>query len=321
MQLPEIISDTWYNSPPLGPADFKDKVVLVNFWAYSSVKCRRALPLLVTWWTRYRQYDFLLIGIHTPEFGFEKDPANVEQAIKDLGVEWPIALDCDYINWNCFSNRHWPSNYLFDRSGSLVFRQFGDAKFAETEIAIQEVLKQRNGDVVFPDAELDGHAHQDSCFIPTSDIYCGYARGRLDNSGGYNFDMPYRYSKPNGVKKDSLALLGPFVARPEYVESAGEGATLLLQFHAMEVNLVINPVEPGARLRLMFDGKPLPEAIRGEDISSSGELVVEKPALYNLIKSNAPLDGVLSVTAKQGEFRAYAFTFSGCASLVSCIDL
>ncbi len=315
MKLPEIVGDIWYNSQPLRPEHLKDKVVLVNFWAYSCVKSKRILPRLREWWTRYRSFDFLLVGIHTPEFGFEKDPENVAQAINDFRVEWPVVVDSDYQNWKTFANQHWPSNYLFDQNGELVFRQFGEEKFAETEVAIQETLKKTRQDIPFPEVEFDGHWHEDTCFVPTQDIYCGYARGRLDNSSGYNLDMPYHYSVSNGVSRNSIALLGSFVARPEYAESVEEDATLLVHFRAMEVNLVMKSVgQPGARLKLMFDGKQIPEHVKGDDVSESGEIVITKPALYNLLRSATPLEGILSITAKQGNFQAYTFTFSGCAA-------
>jgi thiol-disulfide isomerase/thioredoxin len=312
MQRPEIISDTWLNSTPLHPDDLDGKIVLVNFWSYCCGKCRQMLPHVSRWWQRYRDYDLLIIGIHTPEFEFAKEPANVEQAVRDLGIQWPVVVDSDYINWKLFGSRNWPSVFLFDTGGRLIFEQAGDGKYEESEVAIQEAVRQTFGNVKLPDVEPDGHPHERACFIPTPELHCGYARGRLDNSEGYNFDIPFRYLATKDPRRDSIALLGSFIAKPEYLESADIGATLLLQFRATEVNVVLSPVEPETRIRLTYNGKTLPEEIKGYDVNGSGEAAVEKPALYNLIRSDHPLDGILGITARAGNFQAYVFTFSGC---------
>jgi hypothetical protein len=265
-------------------------------------------------WRRYKDFHFLLIGVHTPEFEFEKEEANVRSAVTELGVQWPVALDNDYTNWKNFGCQYWPSNYLFGRDGSLLFHDFGEGDCAQLETLIQQKLKEEYEGLLFPTIEPDGHIHQNACFEPTHDLYCGYARGRLDNAEGYHFDIPFRYRTGNDLRKGSIALLGSFVSKPEYVESAGEGATLLLHFRATEVNLVLKPVEPGTRVKLTFNGKVLSEGVRGIDVLDSSEAAVEKSALYNLINSEHPLEGILGITAQQGNFQAFMFTFSGCLS-------
>jgi thiol-disulfide isomerase/thioredoxin len=312
LQRPDIIGDIWINTSSLTPANLDEKLVLVNFWSYACLKCQKMFPHLRRWWYRYKDYPFLLIGIHTPEFEFEKEVGNVRQAVREFGIDWPVVIDNDYINWRNFGNQRWPANFLFDPSGNLLFQQFGEDDYVETEIAIQEALKENSDGFPFPDIEPDWHSHGDACFTPTPDLYCGYARGRLDNSEGNNFDMPFRYRLSNGPRRNSIALLGSFVTKAEHVESANEGATLLLQFRATEVNLVLKPVEGEARVKLTFNGKGLPETIRGRDVSESGEIILEKPALYNLVKGDQPVEGILGITAQEGNFQAFMFTFSGC---------
>jgi thiol-disulfide isomerase/thioredoxin len=313
MQRPEIIGDVWLNSFPLTPEFMNEKLVLVHFWTYSCAKCLRALPHLRNWWRRYRSFDFLLIGIHTPEFEFEKDQANLKSAMDNLDVKWPIVVDNEYINWKNFSNQYWPAVYFFDTQGHLSFQHLEEGKYAETEAVIQEAVRKRFPEILLPSIELDTHTHGNACFIPTSEIHCGYARGHLDNSGGFNFDIPFRYRQSNDVRKDSIALLGSFVAKPEYVESASDGATLLLHFRATQVNLVLKPVDGFSEMKLTLNGKSLPENVKGRDVNKDSEVTVERPALYNLVASDKPLEGLLGITTKTGNFQAFVFTFSGCA--------
>lgn len=303
-RLPKIIGDTWFNLPggkqSLKPEDLAGKAVLIDFWTYSCVNCQRTLPYLREWWKKYQGKDFLMIGIHTPEFEFEKDPKNVAQAIKDLEVSWPVVLDNDYANWNNFANRYWPAKYLADRSGKIVYTHFGEGAYAETEKAIQKLL---GGKVeAMPEISEDEHEHGKVCFIPTPETYCGYARGSIANREGYVYDQIFDYQPSEKIPADTIALSGKFLVRPEYVESREAGAALLLNFRATEVNLVLRPAGGTiAVAEILLDGRPLKE------------LEIKEPTMYNLLKSQDLVEGVLTIKAKRGNFQAYAFTFSGCA--------
>lgn len=133
MQSPEIVGDVWLGSKPFTKEDLKGKLVLVDFWTYSCVNCLRTIPYLKMWRDEYKDKGFLIIGIHTPEFDFEKNPKNVEKAIKDLGVGWPVVMDNEYINWNNFANHYWPAKYLVDKTGKIVYTHFGEGAYGETE--------------------------------------------------------------------------------------------------------------------------------------------------------------------------------------------
>lgn len=296
IKLPKIIGDTWFNSKPLTPEDLNGRIALIDFWTYSCVNCRRTIPYLKEWWKKYKNEDFVMIGIHTPEFEFEKDSKNVERAIKDLGVGWPVVLDNEHINWNNFSNHYWPAKYLFNKTGKLVYEHFGEGSYAETEAAIIKLLNKGGIERFFEE-----YQHGNVCFVSTPEIYCGYERGRIENHQRYARDQKFRYTAPNELSDDSIALDGEFIARPEYVESAEAGAALILKFRATEVNLVLHPVGVRAVAEASLDSKKLKD------------IIIIKPTLYNLLKSEQPIEGVLSITAKKGNFRAYAFTFSGCA--------
>lgn len=295
--LPELVGEQWFNSSSLKAEDLKNKAVLIDFWTYSCVNCQRTLPYLREWWQKYKDKNFVIIGIHAPEFEFEKDPKNVKQAIKDFKIDWPILLDNDHVNWNNFSNHYWPAKYLFDREGKLIYEHFGEGNYEETEAWIQSLFKE--------DGEMSriakrNHEHGGVCFVPTPELYCGYGRGRLSNLEGYRYDNPFYYKAPAMMSEDSIALDGNFAARAEYIESLEPDATLMLRFRATEVNLVMAPVGKEAAAEIYFEGRPIKT------------IVIKKATLYNLLKENKLIEGVLMIKPQKGNFRAYAFTFSGC---------
>jgi hypothetical protein len=271
------------------------------------------MPYLRRWWERYKDKPFLIIGVHTPEFGFEKNPENVKRAISDLQIEWPVVLDNDYINWNNFANHYWPAKYLISSDGDIVFSHFGEGNYAETESAIQALVRHRIGDKGYAEIpivydELEPGA---VCFRPTPELYCGYARGNLSNDGGYWYDIVFEYRKPEVISRDSVALAGEFLATPEYVQSAGPDSTLYLDFHATEVNVVLSALDGLTKLEVKLNGKPIPDEIKGADLSNS-ELIIKEPRMYRALKSDKLIQGTLSVKVIEGRFQAFAFTFSGC---------
>ena len=312
MTLPKIVGSMWFNLPEgktgMRSEDLINKVVLADFWTYSCVNCRRTLPYLRAWWKKYKDMDFVIIGIHTPEFEFEKDSKNVEQALKDLGVDWPVVLDNEQKNWNAFANHYWPAKYLADKTGRIVYEHFGEGAYAETEKKIQELLQVASPPM--PQVAANDHEHGPVCFIPTPELYCGYERSRLANKDGYRKDQIAHYRPPEEMPQDSIALAGKFLASKEFVESAEIGATLFLHFRATEVNLVLHAVGDQAVIDLSLDNRPLGDRL-GKD-ASNNEVIIKKPTLYSLVKSRELVEGVLAITAKKGAFRAYAFTFSGC---------
>lgn len=315
MKIPEITGDIWFNPPqaskPFRVEDLEGKVVLVDFWTYSCVNCLRTIPYLKMWWEEYKDNDFLIIGIHTPEFEFEKDPKNVEKAIKDLGVQWPVVMDNDYINWNNFANHYWPAKYLVDKNGKIVYEHFGEGDYEETEQKIRQFLEFTIGEEKVQ--EIGEHTHGNVCFIPTPEIYCGYLRGSLDNKEGFQKDIVAQYSPPKILQEDTIALSGSFLATSEFAQSQDPTSTLILRFHATEVNLVMAPYGKKTTIEVFFNDQPLNQDIAGKDIESMEKITVDSNRLYNLIKSKEPLNGVIEIRAEKGNFRAYAFTFSGCS--------
>jgi thiol-disulfide isomerase/thioredoxin len=312
MHLPKITGDTWFNSPPLTPEDLKDKVVLVDFWTYSCVNCLRTLPYLQKWWEKY-QPKLIIIGVHTPEFSFEKDPDNVRKALDDLRIEWPVVLDNNYDNWHAFTNHYWPAKYLSNQEGEIVYNHFGEGNYKETELQIQKLLKLVSLHQPMPQTEEESHQHGAVCFIPTPELYCGYKRGEIANFEGYQQDQAFTYQPPAMFPPDSIGLSGKFFSNIEYLESQESGSALLLNFRATEVNIVLNTPDRFAVVTIELNNAPLSHEISGTAVQQNGTVVIERPTLYNLIKSTNLVEGILKITAKQGNFQAFAFTFSGCS--------
>jgi thiol-disulfide isomerase/thioredoxin len=306
--FPKIEGHIWIGQNPMTLDDLSGKVVLVDFWTYSSVNCRRTIPYLREWREKYKDEDFIIIGIHTPEFEFESNPKNVENAVRELGITWSVLLDNDYVNWNNFENDSWPAKYLVDKEGNIVYSHLGEGKYEETEEKIRELLGLQGNS-----ATIDDHTHGKSCSFPTAETFCGYLRGNIANDLSYTEEAEEVYVAPDNLREGEIALNGAFFASPEYVESREEGATISLSFHAMEVNLVLGPERDGAKIEILLDDFSLDDDVRGTDVDADGRCAVNRPDMYNLIKSKEVIDGVIKIRAREGNFRAYVFTFSGCA--------
>lgn len=322
-RMPPIAGDTWFNSKPLTADDLKGKVVLVDFWTYSCVNCQRTLPYLREWWAKYHDKDFILLGVHAPEFEFEKDPDNVKAAIKKFGIEWPVVLDNDRKNWDAFENRYWPAKYLVNCAGEIVYTHFGEGGYAQTERQIQRLLTEGGQGMELPSVGAEEHGHGGVCFIPTPETYCGYERGQWANEAPHQENIEADYQWEGELPEDAIALDGRFFAGAEYVESRGEGASLFLRFRATEVNLVMRPAGPSrpaqaetsgedVRVSITLDGGVPDPAVRGRDVDESGDVFIRESNLYNVLKSEGLIEGTLRIQAREGNFQAYAFTFSGC---------
>ncbi len=211
--LPDLSSaQQWFNSPPVKADALKGRVVLVDFWTYSCINCLRTLPYLRAWADRYKDSGLVVLGIHTPEFAFEKDPDNVQRAVKELKIMYPVGLDNDYGIWKAFGNKYWPSDYLVDATGRVRYHHYGEGKYDETERHIQELLKERDNGISFAAAQkvagTGAEAPPDSD-VQSQETYIGY--DRADNflsEGGQRKDAPFRYSAPQHLELNQWALSG-----------------------------------------------------------------------------------------------------------------
>jgi len=312
-KLPDIKGHVWIGSEPITLDDIAGKVVLVDFWTYSCVNCLRTLPHLREWHEKYKNDGLVIIGIHTPEFEFEQEPKNVKEAMLRLGVTWPVLLDNDFENWDAFNNKFWPAKYLADTEGNIVYTHFGEGNYEETESKIRELLGL-GGPGEKTETKNEEHVHGAVCSIATAESYCGYMRGNIANELGYAEDTEEEYKTNPDAKEGEINLNGKFFVTHEYAESRGVGATLSLALRGTEVNLVMSFAKGEATVEVLWNGKSMPKELRGKDISEEGKLVISRSDIYNLIKSDKPVEGTITIRAEKGNFRAYAFTFSGCTN-------
>ncbi|MCC6303160.1 MAG: cytochrome c biogenesis protein DipZ [Gammaproteobacteria bacterium] len=311
----------WLNSPPLDAAALRGKVVLVDFWTYSCINCLRTLPYVRAWADRYRDQGFVVIGVHTPEFAFEKDPGNVRKALRDLAIAYPVATDNDYAVWRAFNNRYWPAHYFFDASGRLRHQHFGEGEYEESEALIRQLLAERDGrsmPTAFSSPVGQG-AEAAAGRIPgrSPETYLGYARAKqFASPGGIDRDQPRIYAAPERPARNEWGLAGEWWVGAQDARLLTPAGRIVYRFRARDLHLVLGPDETGepVRFRVTLDGAP-PGADHGVDVDARGEGMVREHRLYQLIRQvNEAAGGDAGERTFEIEFldpgvRAYAFTF------------
>lgn len=322
VHAPEI-GQTWLNSPGLSIRGLRGKVVLIDFWDYTCINCLRTLPYVIEWDRRYREKALVIVGVHAPEFQFARTAEHVRAAVEELGIRYPVVLDNDFIVWQSFANKCWPAKYLIDKDGYVRFFVLGEGGYDEMEEAIQLLLREVSPEVELPAIMVPLRPTDRPgarCYRPTPELYLGHARGRIGNAEGFSPDAIYTYSTPEKMEPDLVYLVGPWLAREEFAQSAAHPAEapprLLLQYTAKEVNLVMSPTgEPPARLNIRQDGKPLGEPQAGTDVRIEGgqsHVLIDKPRMYNLV-SNAGFEShSLELEPAAAGLALYAFTFVTC---------
>jgi cytochrome c biogenesis protein CcdA/thiol-disulfide isomerase/thioredoxin len=305
----------WFNSPPLTREALRGKVVVVDFWTYSCVNCLRTLPYVRAWYDKYRDQGLVVIGVHAPEFAFEKDIDNVRRAVKDLGVDYPVAIDNDYAIWRAFDNRYWPAHYFVDAEGRIRYHHFGEGDYAESEAVIQKLLAEAGakvtGGFVQPDTGGVAMAAADVA-AQSPETYVGYSRAEnFVSPGGAERDRDHVYSIPATLATDQWALSGTWNVGGEKATLAKPGGRIAFRFHARDVNLVLGPGADGkpVRYRVTIDGKPAGDD-RGMDVDASGEGAVTSQRLYQLVRVKGEVvDRAFEIEFLDGGVQAFAFTF------------
>jgi len=304
----------WMNSPPLTPADLKGKVVLVDFWTYSCINCLRTLPYIKAWAEKYHDQGLVVIGVHAPEFAFERDPANVARAIKQFGISYPVALDNDYAIWKAFNNEYWPAHYFIDAQGQIRHHHFGEGNYAESEEVIQTLLRE-TGAANIPAAatQVQGQGIQkaaDSNETRSPETYLGYGRGERFVSGPVMQDAQATYTLPADLPLDGWGLSGAWTVGAERAQAAGAGGRITYRFHARDLHLVLGPSADGkpARFKVSIDGHA-PDGDHGGDIAPDGSGTVTEQRLYQLIRQSGPVADHSFSIEFQDPVSAYAFTF------------
>ncbi|MEZ5289811.1 MAG: cytochrome c biogenesis protein CcdA [Vicinamibacterales bacterium] len=307
----------WLNGGPYTPAQLKGRVVAVNFWTYTCINCLRAIPYFEAWARAYGATGLTVIGAHTPEFAFERDPANVERAVRGLGLSYPIAVDSRRDLWTAFGNSYWPATYLIDADGRVRYRHFGEGHYDLIEREIRELLNER--DVRRLHADVAAHVLPSGVLAPAElselespETYLGYARQALFRSPEpLRRDVPGRYTLPADPARDEWGLDGRWVVGAEHVTLASTPGRIAFRFRARDLHLVLAPPLSGGavRFRVSLDGAP-PAASHGVDSDNQGLGVVTEPRLYQLIRQRTVVsDRTFAIEFLDAGIRAFVFTF------------
>jgi cytochrome c biogenesis protein CcdA/thiol-disulfide isomerase/thioredoxin len=317
-EVPSFAGATlWLNSPPLNVEGLRGKVVAVDFWTYSCINCLRALPYVESWYQKYKDHGLVLIGVHAPEFAFEKDPANVRRAVADLKVTYPVALDNDYAIWQAFNNQYWPATYFVDASGRVRAHHFGEGNYDESEQVIRKLLTEA-GQKDLP-AEGLGlpravgvQAPPDEAHDQSPETYVGYRRAEnFASPGGFVQDQMHAYAAPAALKLNQWALRGSWNVDPEKAMLTAAGGKIEFRFYARDLHLVLGPGGDGkpVRFRVTLDGAA-PAANHGADTDSSGTGTIDHQRLYQLIRQAGDIgEHMFSIEFLDPGAQAYSFTF------------
>jgi thiol-disulfide isomerase/thioredoxin len=305
----------WLNSSPLTPAELRGRVVLVDFWTYTCINWLRTLAFVRAWAAKYRELGLVVIGVHTPEFPFEREVENVREAVEAMSVEYAIALDSDYGVWSAFANRYWPAVYLADAEGRIRYHHFGEGEYDEGEWMIQQLLREGGGEGI--DDELvsvapDGlEAQADWTNLRSPETYLGYAQGQnLDSPDGVAYDEPRSYAAPESLQLNSWALAGNWTIEERASVLNEPGGRIAFRFHARDVHLVLRSrAATAVPFRVLVDGEA-PGAARGLDVDEEGRGTLVQPRLYQLVREPGSItERTFEIAFLDVGVEAYVFTF------------
>lgn len=306
---------TWINAPPLTPRQLRGKVVVVDFWTYSCINCLRALPYVRAWAEKYRDQGLVVIGVHTPEFAFEKSEANVREAVARLGVTYPVAMDNDFAVWRAFNNQYWPAHYFIDAQGRIRHHHFGEGDYDGSERVIQQLLKEAGAADIASDlvqVQAQGaEAAADMAQIASPETYVGYARAENFRSpGGFARDAVKTYG-PAALRLNDWSLTGPWRVTREHAALTAPGGRLAFRFKARDLHLVMGPGEgaAGLRFRVRIDGAA-PGSDAGSDIDAQGLGRIDRQRLYQLVRQSGPVgERTFEIEFLDPGVQVFAFTF------------
>ncbi|MFH1046944.1 MAG: redoxin domain-containing protein [Patescibacteria group bacterium] len=318
--LPEFVGlSDWLNSAPLRHTDLLGKVVLIDFWTYSCVNCIRTLPQLRSWHQNYAKQGLTIVGVHTPEFEFEKDRNNVEVAVKRFGIEYPIALDNRRKTWDAFRNRYWPAHYFVDRAGKIRYHHFGEGGYRQSEQVIRMLL-QEAGEELPTWTDANAADRLDVRDVATPETYLGYWRQEYFGSPeAVAFDGQRRYSVPERPAKNVFYFDGDWEIHGEFAVPKSIGARLVYRYQATEVNLVLESgiqdsgFKKNTMLEVILDNAPLNEKNAGEDIimiDGRSMIEINEARTYGLIDGHGESDEhLLELRFPEPGIRCFVFTF------------
>jgi thiol-disulfide isomerase/thioredoxin len=304
-QMPSLgRASTWLNSHPLSSAELRGKVVLIDFWTYTCINWRRTLPYVRAWAEKYRDQGLVVVGVHTPEFSFEKHLDNVRRAAREQHVDYPIAVDSDFAIWRAFDNQYWPALYLVDAQGRIRHHQFGEGEYERAEQVIQQLLVEAaHGDFdrSLVSVKASGaEAAADWRTLQSPETYLGHALGERFSS-----------HDAGSLKLNEWTLVGAWSRSDESARLSKADGKVAYRFHARDVHLIMGAATPGTavRFRVRIDGQP-PGAARGLDVDEAGNGSVSEPRMYQLIRQTTPIaDRLVEIEFLDPGVEVFDFTF------------
>ncbi|TMD06868.1 MAG: thioredoxin family protein [Chloroflexi bacterium] len=326
-QAPEFVGiSDWENSPPLQISQLRGKVVLVDFWTYSCINCQRTFPYLRDWWHKYRDSGLVIVGVHSPEFDFEKSVPNIRQAITHYGVEWPVAVDSQMETWNAYQNQYWPAEYLIDKNGQVRDTHFGEGNYDQTERHIQLLLREAGHTVLAsPGASIDPGLTQDANF-QTQELYAGrqeFNGNQQAYTPGQPFDFHDAAPIVEGRHSDNLIYWQGLwtihdQSQREYAQHARSSPPgqdyALIDYHARQVFMVAASSSTSQRVYLQLDGHDLASSEAGADVRFDGSghsyVDIDRSDLFALVNRMDFTRHVLTVSPTGAGFELFTFTFS-----------
>ena len=306
----------WLNSEPLTPEGLKGRVVAVDFWTYTCINWLRTAPYVRAWDAKYRDFGLTVIGVHTPEFGFERDVDNVVARSRDFGVEYPIAIDSDYQVWQAFDNHFWPALYIADAEGRIRYHHFGEGEYPMAEMVVQQLLLDAGAKGVDPDlvsVEPQGfEVAADWRTLRTPETYVGYGRSAgFASPESARFNVPHAYPRPERLGLNEWAPSGDWTLAQHAAVSNGASARIAFRFQARDVNLVMGPAARGMSVpfRVLLDGAA-PGGAHGFDVDDQGNGTLADQRLYQLIRQPGLVrERLVEIEFLDAGAEAYCFTF------------
>jgi len=313
-KVPSIVDATGYiniSSNELAET-LEGKVVLYDIWTYSCINCIRTLPYITTWDEKYRDEGLVIIGIHTPEFEFEKDMDNVVAAVQKFDINYPVVLDNEKEIWNAFQNKYWPRKYISDHDGYIRYDHIGEGSYKETEKVIQQLLQERSESLniktnTFELTTLSEFEHSTS---RTPELYFGYkfasGRNNLGNENGFKPEEVVEYNVPLKIKQHYFYLDGKWNNSKDSMKLVSENGLIMLNYNAKQVNIVASN---NAELEIFIDGELIPKHIAGIDVNQDGKVIIIEPRLYNIVNSAVTESHELVIKVNEPKFEIFTFTF------------
>ena len=316
-EFPSLSGATgWLNSPPLTTAGLRGKVVVVDFWTYTCINWQRTEPYVRAWAEKYKDQGLVMIGVHTPEFAFEHDVDNVRRAVKDMRVDYPVAIDSDYAVWNAFKNEYWPALYFVDAQGRIRHHQFGEGGYEQSERVIQQLLSEAGATGISRDlvtvAARGAEVAADWDNLKSSENYVGTERTEgFASPGGAVLGKSHVYTAPTRLQLNHWALAGDWTVEKPLIALNKPNGRIAYRFHARDLHLVMGPAARGTsvRFRVLIDGQP-PGAAHGVDVDEQGNGTVTEQRMYQLIRQQQPIaDRQFEIEFLDPGVQAFSFTF------------